>query len=211
MSSRCFWPPRGWRLDLRQVLQAVGQGGDILLRRRVLHRRPERLVGEIPAEADVLAEEGVVEHHVVLEDHAEFPPEVVQLVGAHVPAIHEDAARLGVVKPHEQVDHGGLAAARGADDAQTLAPAEGKAQVGEALLLAGLAVAEGDVLKADIKPSPWGVFPLIQGENFLIRHRGQHGFDAVGRGRSLAEHHKDAVDAHDALDDQVEVGGGRPK
>lgn len=80
-----------------------------------------------------------------------------------------------------------------------------KAQVGQALLLAGLAVAEGDVLKAD-KALPLGRFPLIQGENLLIRHHTQHGFNAVGRGSGLAEHHKDAVDAHDALDDQVEVG-----
>ena len=195
-------------LDLRLVAESVVQGADVLHRRRVLHRRQQRPILQRAAKADVLPQ-GVIEHHVVLKHHAELPPQCVQLVGAHVAAIHKDAALLHVVKPHQKVDDSGLAAAGGADDPQALAPLQGKADVAEAifplLTVPGVGiVAEGHMLKTDELLS-LGRLGLLRQQDKLIRLQGKHLLDAVGGGRGLAEHDENPVDAHDALDDHVEV------
>ena len=79
------------------------------------------LVGGVQlAVADVVAN-GAVEQPRVLQHHAEQAAQIVAREIADVRAADLDAARLHVVEAHEQLDHGGLAGARGADQRDGLA------------------------------------------------------------------------------------------
>ena len=102
------------------MLQAVGQGGDELPGLGAAGGLLDGLPGQAPAEVDVLIN-GAGEDHVVLEHHPELGVELLGGDGGDGPAADEDAAAVGVVQPHEQGHEGGLAAARGPDDAQGLA------------------------------------------------------------------------------------------
>ena len=143
--------------------------------------------------------------------------EGVLIVGADVPAVHEDVPLGGIVEPHQQVDDGGFAAAGGADDAEAAALWDGKVDIRQAglpmgacksiasCLGAAATVAEADVVKADE-----AVIRGLRGPGF--RNGSQllvsfhHCGNAVGGGVGLGHEHEDAVDAHGAVEDHVEIG-----
>ena len=84
-------------------------------------RQLHLLVGGVQlAVADVVAD-GAVEQPRVLQHHAEHRAQVVAREVADIVAAYLDGARLHVVEAHEQLDHGGLAGARGADQRDGLA------------------------------------------------------------------------------------------
>ena len=79
----------------------------------------------------------------VLEHHAVISPQGRAGHGANVVPRHRNAAAVHVVKPHEQVDEGGLAAAGGADDGDALSRPDVQAEVLEQGTVGG--VGEGHV------------------------------------------------------------------
>jgi hypothetical protein len=63
-----------------------------------------------PAEADVLAHQHAVAE-IVLKDHADFVPQVFDIVFPQVDAIQQNAAVHRIVEPGQQFHHGGFAGA----------------------------------------------------------------------------------------------------
>ena len=116
-------------LALADVAGVLVDLGVVALRQRLdevvdvgrLRRRLHLLVGGVQlAVADVVAN-GAVEQPRVLQHHAEQAAQIVAREIADVRAADLDAARLHVLEAHEQLDPGGLAGARGADQRDGLA------------------------------------------------------------------------------------------
>ena len=71
----------------------------------------------------------------VLQDHAIAFPQRMAGHPANVGISDLDASLLDVIKPHEQVDDGGLSASRGTYDGHALTALQGQIQVADQLLL----------------------------------------------------------------------------
>ena len=97
----------GEGLDEVVDVGGLGGGDDLLI------------AGVQAAVADVL-HDGALEQPGILEHHAEGLPQVGPAEVPHVVSVHPDSAGVDVVEPHEQLDHGGLARAGGANDGHHL-------------------------------------------------------------------------------------------
>ena len=123
-------------------------------------------------EGDVL-EDGSVEEDGVLEDVADLVAKRLDSVVAHVFAVDQDAAGVGVVEARNQADDGRFAAARGADDADELAGLDVEGDVGED---GGLGVvAEGHVAEFDLALEGLGLEAVGRLGNDRCRCRGWSG------------------------------------
>ena len=155
--------------------------------------------GKIPPQADVFSD-GVFKQSVVLEHHAEFLPQSMEGIAAHIPPVHQNAALIRVIQAKQQGDQSGFARAGGADDAQSLSRAQGKGNVGQVVFL--LIIGEGHILKNHPEAAIpcGGLFHLKQ-----IRGSVQHFHDPLSRGAGFGIHGDDPGDGHHGVEDDGEV------
>ena len=115
-------------LPLRQVRAGFGQLGVIALRQALdkllavgqLRRAVNLLVGRVrTAIGDVGSNRSGEQIH-VLKHHAQAQPQRAALDVPDVDSVDENIAGIDVVKPHQQIDDGGLARAGGADERDRL-------------------------------------------------------------------------------------------
>ena len=153
----------------------AGRGHDLLVR------------GVQPAVPDVLAD-GPTEQHRVLQHHADLSAQHPSVQGGGVHPVQQDPAGVDLVEPHDQVDQGGLARTRGADDRHGLARFGGQGQVRDQRLVRG--VGEGHVLELD--PPAHRLGQLVPagalGEVRLLLVRVQQLKDPLSRGHPGDEH-----------------------
>ena len=80
------------------------------------------------AVADVVGD-GPLKEPRVLQHHAEEAAQVVAVKLADVVPVDEDAPAAHVVESHQELDHGALARARGADDGDLLPRQDVRAEI----------------------------------------------------------------------------------
>ena len=68
-----------------------------------------------PPVGDVFVD-GAVKEPGVLEDHGVGKPQAFPGDIGNIPAVHQDGAAVDVIKPHQQIDEGGLSGSCGAND-----------------------------------------------------------------------------------------------
>ena len=73
-----------------------------------------------------ILQDGIREEEIILEDHAEAAVKVRFVKLRERLTVQPDLALIRLVEPQQELQQGALAAARGADDAQGLAPLQGK-------------------------------------------------------------------------------------
>ena len=114
---------------------AVGQSADEGVGVGGLRGGDHLLVGGVGLAHDDVLPDGAGLQPGVLQHHAVGGAQAVARHVADVAALDADAAGIHVVKAHQQVDDGGLAAAGGADDGDALARLHGQVEVADQLLL----------------------------------------------------------------------------
>ena len=119
------------------------------------------------------------------------------VVFPHVHPVHQDLPFGGVVEPGDQVDHGALAAAGGADDGHRLPPLGGEGDVFEDVLLR-VRIAEGDVAELHLAGAGGVAAGLGAVQNGGVGVEDLP--DAVGGHRGPGEDHKDHHQHHEGHD-----------
>ena len=99
------------------------------------------------AEPNVLADGRLVADE-ILEDHADAPAQVVEVVLLEVDAVEQDASLGRIIEPREQFDQGRLAGAVRSYQRELLARRDTQVHVMERPILA-TRVAEGDATELD--------------------------------------------------------------
>ena len=138
-------------------LVAAGQGADKVVSVGSLGGGNHFFVGSIQtAIADVL-HDGALEQPCVLQHHAEALAQSAAVKVTHIVAIQGDGTGIHIIEAHEQLDHGGLACAGGADDGHLLAGLDLTAEIVDDGLVRG--VAEADMAECHLTVDAAGVGP----------------------------------------------------
>ena len=194
-------------------LVAAGQGADEVVGVGSLGGGNDLLVGGVQtAVADVL-HDGALEQPGVLQHHAEALAQSAAVKVAHVVAVQGDGTGVHIVEAHEQLDHGGLARAGGADDGHLLAGLHRTAEVVDDGLVRG--VAEFDVVEGHLTVDAGGVCPagrvgglvlfrLVQELEHPLGGSG-HALQHVGHLRQLLDGLGEVLDV---LDEGLDVADG---
>ncbi len=189
------------RLLGEQMLVAIGERCDEIVRLRDLGGRHDRLIGKLSAEVDVFLDRFIVKE-VVLHGDAEHGVKLLCGNCSDISAANADGAFVYVVKTHEQADQRGFAAARGTDDAERAAAGERKADIFEIGKLA--AVREGHVFKGDVCVGLGsGIFC------FTAKHdlcgRVDNFCDSLGGSGAFGIHGEDSGDGHHRHGNECEI------
>ena len=110
--------------------------------------------GVQPAVADVL-HDGALKQPCVLQHHAKAFAQGAAVKVPHIVAVQGDGTGIHIIEAHEQLDHGGLACAGGADDGHLLAGLDLTAEIVDDGLVRG--VAEAHMVKGDLSVNVGGV------------------------------------------------------
>ena len=185
-------------VDLEVV--AAGQHADEMVGAGLARGRLHFPIGGIkPPVADVLAH-GAGEQPRILQHHGEQIPHIGAGKLADVGAADTDGARVHVVEAHEQLHHGGLAGARGADDGHGLPGGHASGEVADDGRIGR--VAEAHAVEFHVGGKRRG----IHGGS-LFRHLGQieEGEDALGRRGQGLQHVGDLGQLGDGLCEVLHV------
>ena len=115
-ATRCCWPPESWRgMRLPSPTSPTSSSSSSRQRRRSAAAH----LAQRHAELDVVGHRHVLEERVVLEDEADAP--FLRGQAGHVAAMQQDAPLVDAGQAGHHVEHGGLAAAAGAEQDKELA------------------------------------------------------------------------------------------
>ena len=176
----------GQRVDELRGLRGTGGALDLILRNAA-------------AQIDVLPD-GAGKERVGLKRHAELLVQRRAVHGRHVLTVDVNSAGIRPIKPLQQLNQRGLAAAGGADHAQRLAPVQGEGHMIQIVLAA--IIGEANVVEHDVRI---GRQRTPVGRRLLVGQR-QHLVDAVGRRHRLRQHHEHLVDGQHRVEDDRKIG-----
>ena len=190
----------GQRLD--EVVDAAGPAGGLKLR-----------VGDAGLVIDQILPDGALEQPRVLQNHAEQAVDALPLHLRGGDAVDADLAGGQVVESHEQVDHGGLARAGGADDGHLLAGLYMGGEVLDDDLVRVVGIGEAHVVELHLAPDVvgGGLFAGFVGHLRLLQKvedpvpgggRGLHLGEALSQ---RAQRGGEQPDVHDEGDDDAEL------
>ena len=114
-------------------------------------------IGGVEAAIPDVLHNGALEQPRILKHHAEAFAQGAAVKIADVVAVQGDRAGIHVVEAHQQLDHGGLACAGGADDGDLFAGVDGAAEIVDDGLFGH--IAELDVVEGDLTIDAGGVCP----------------------------------------------------
>ncbi len=133
--------------------------------------------GSIFAAVDNIVVDGSVEQPGILQHHIEGKPQIGALELLRGGAIEADLPALGIIKPHQKIDNGGLSRSGGADDRHRLPFLCVDVDILQNNFVFG--ITKGDILQADIPLNVLQLFGI--GEIFLFGLFVQNGKDPLCR------------------------------
>lgn len=189
------------RLLREQMLIAIGERRDKIMRLCDLGGRDDLLIGKFSAEIDVFPDRFIIKE-IVLHGNAEHRVELFGGDRADISAANADGTFVYVIEPHEQADKRGFAAACGTDDTERAAAGERKADVFEIGELA--AVRESHVFKSDMRVGLDSRIFRFAAENDLCRGVDDLSDTLCGSG-TFGIHGEDSGNGHHRHGNECEI------
>ena len=170
----------------------LGQALDEAVRVHRLCRRDHLFLRAVGlAHAQIFAHGGAFEPR-LLQHHAVVFAQRGARDIAHVLPVHRDAAAVHIVKAHQKIDDGRLAAAGGSDDGDAVPRRHADVEIADELLIG--TVGEADVLERHVPLCPAQIGAAFVRGLFLLRRERKDARRAGERVLELREHFGDLVE-----------------